>query len=201
VRILIAGVLAVLLGLAAAAYGWYTGPLDLSADTVDLSIEPGTSPKEVAQLVRQSGVSVQPSLLYGLFRLSGQARLIKAGNYELARGITPEALLSKLVRGEEALRSLTLVEGWNLRQLRQALRSAEQLRADTAALSDAELMATIGRPGVPPEGRFFRTPIPTPRAVAMWRCCSALRGQWTASCKMPGRSAARSCPCKRPTTP
>ena len=44
-------------------------------------------------------------LLYAWFRLSGQARGIKAGSYELEPGITPARLLYKLVRGEEALRA------------------------------------------------------------------------------------------------
>jgi UPF0755 protein len=60
-----------------------------------------------------------------------------------------------LVRGEESLRSVTLVEGWNWRQVRQALAKAENLRPDSRALSDDALMAQMGRPGVAPEGRFY----------------------------------------------
>ena len=54
-----------------------------------------------------------------------------------------------------ALRALTLVEGWNWRQVRQALAKEEQLKHDAAALTDEALMAQLGRPGVAPEGRFF----------------------------------------------
>ena len=129
--------------------------MDLTADSVDLSIEPGSNPRDVVQQVQQAGVSVNASLLYWWFRLSGQARQIKAGSYELDRGITPERLLSKLVRGEEALRSVTLVEGWNLRQVRDALRKADQLKPLTADLTPDELMQQVGKPGVPAEGRFF----------------------------------------------
>src|SRR5205085_2796602 len=71
------------------------------------------------------------------------------------RGITPERLLDKLARGEESLRAVTVVEGWNWRQMRAALAKADQLRPDTAAMTDAELMTTLGRPGIAPEGRFF----------------------------------------------
>jgi UPF0755 protein len=52
-------------------------------------------------------------------------------------------------------RALTLVEGWNWRQLRQALAKEDQLKSDSAKLSDEALMAQLGRPGVHPEGRFF----------------------------------------------
>jgi UPF0755 protein len=60
-----------------------------------------------------------------------------------------------LVRGEESLRTVTMVEGWNWRQVRQALANAEHLKPDSRTLSDEVLMAQLGRPGVAPEGRFY----------------------------------------------
>jgi len=122
---------------------------------VDLSIEPGTSARAVADAVAQSGVQVRAEWLYAWFRLSGQDRQIKAGSYEIETGTTPRSLLRKLVRGEESLRTVTLVEGWTFRQVRQALAQAPQLAADTAALSDEAIMERLGRAGLPAEGRFF----------------------------------------------
>lgn len=148
-------VLIAALGLGYSSYAWLNGPLQLTSDSVDLSVEPGASPREVALQVQQAGVMVNPTLLYWWFRLSGQARSIKAGNYELERDSSPRSILSKLVRGEEALRSVTLVEGWNLQQVRDALKKAEQLKPLTSLMSPEELMQNIGKPGVPAEGRFF----------------------------------------------
>ena len=150
-------VLALLAVAAAGGAGWWWihRPLPLPAPTVDLSIEPGTLPRGVAQAVRDAGVDVDPRLLYAWFRLSGEGHRIKAGSYELERGITPKRLLDKLARGEESLRAVTVVEGWNIRQMRAALAKADQLRPDTANLSEADLMKLLGRPGVHPEGRFF----------------------------------------------
>jgi len=149
-------VLAILLALGAAALGlwWMHQPLRLPAPTVELSIEPGTLPRAVAQAVADAGVDVDAQLLFAWFRLSGQGRDIKAGSYELERGITPRGLLAKLARGEESLRALTLVEGWTFRQFRAALQKAE-VRAETKDLADDAVMALLGRPGVHPEGRFF----------------------------------------------
>jgi UPF0755 protein len=64
-------------------------------------------------------------------------------------------LLVKLVQGDEALRSVTLVEGWTFRQFRAALLKAEHLKPESQELSDAVIMEQLGRPGVAPEGRFF----------------------------------------------
>ena len=154
-RVFISVLLSLVLGFGTCAYVWLNNPLELGAAAVDLSIEPGSSPREVAEQVRQAGVDVQPALLYWMFRLTGQARQIKAGSYALEGGITPWRLLNKLVRGEEAMRSVTLVEGWNFRQLRQALKKADQLRPLTEGWSAAEIMQQIGKPGVHAEGRFF----------------------------------------------
>jgi UPF0755 protein len=80
---------------------------------------------------------------------------MRAGSYEIAPGTSPERLLSMLVRGEESLRTVTMVEGWNWRQVRQALAKAEHLKPDSRTLSDEVLMTQLGRPGVAPEGRFY----------------------------------------------
>ena len=143
------------LALGAGAAWWLHAPLGMDKDTVDLSIEPGTSPRGVARAVADAPLPVDPRVLYAWFRVSGQDRQIRAGSYELDRGTTPRSLLQKLVRGDEALRSVTLVEGWNFRQMRAALAASEQLKPDTAGLSNEAIMVALGRPGVHPEGRFF----------------------------------------------
>ncbi|MBP8091699.1 MAG: endolytic transglycosylase MltG [Giesbergeria sp.] len=141
--------------LAGAAAWWLHAPLPMGNAALELEVEPGTTPRGVARSVQAAGVRVDARLLYAWFRLSGQDRQIRAGNYELPPGTTPHSLLQKLVRGEESLRALTLVEGWNFRQVRAALAADNSLRHDSAALSDADLMARLERPGVHPEGRFF----------------------------------------------
>jgi len=137
------------------AYWWLNHSLPLTAPALELSVEPGTTPRRVAQDVVTSGVQSSADLLYGWFRLSGQARQIKAGNYELETGLTPLSLLAKLTRGEEALRTVTLVDGWTFRQVRAALLKAEHLKPDTQGLDDKAIMDMLGQPATAPEGRFF----------------------------------------------
>jgi len=149
-------VVLVLLGVAAAAalYAWLERPLALAADTVEVSIEPGTPPREIARLWVEAGVQASPLLLYEWFRWSGQARRIRAGSYEIDRGTTPVALLRKMVRGDETLATVRFNEGWTFRQMRAELARAEALKATTASMSATEIMQAIGAPGVSPEGRF-----------------------------------------------
>lgn len=154
-RRVFAVLLLTLLAAAAAAGWWLNRPLDLAAESVELSIEPGTPPREIAQAWVQSGVQASPLLLYEWFRWSGQARKIRAGSYEIGRGVTPVALLNKMVRGDETLATVRLIEGWTFRQFRAELAKADALKPTTASMTDAQVMAALGAPpGLSPEGRF-----------------------------------------------
>ena len=150
-------VLVLVLGAAAAAglAWWLQRPLPLAGASAELSIEAGTTPREVAQAWVDAGVMTSPWLLYEWFRWSGQARKIRAGSYEIDRGATPRTLLDKMVQGRETLEQVRFIEGWTLRQLRAELAQAPSLKPTTAGLSDEQLMAALGAPGMPAEGRFF----------------------------------------------
>jgi UPF0755 protein len=156
---LAAGLLGLLLLLAAlaaaAAWWWIDRPLPLAGPHAELSIEAGSTPRAVAQAWVDAGVQTPPRLLYEYFRWSGQARLIRAGSYEIERGTSPRRLLAKMVQGDETLEQLRFTEGWTLRQLRTALARAPHLRHATSAMSEADLMAAVGVPGASAEGRFF----------------------------------------------
>lgn len=142
--------------LTAVACGWWIlTPMTLPTPTVDVSIAPHTSVRGIAQAVADAGVGVQPQVLYGFFRFSGQSRKLRAGSYELSQGNSPLDLLLKLTRGEESLRNISLIDGWTFRQFRAALGKAPDLRHDTQGLRDEEIMAQLGMPDVSPEGRFF----------------------------------------------
>jgi len=142
-----------------AALWWLHEPMPLrlqpGSKVVDLEIEHGTTANGVADAVVASGADVPVLLLQAWFRFSGQARLIKAGSYEIVPGTSPRKLLSMLVRGEETLKNVTLVEGWTFSQVLQALQKAEKLTPDTLTLSPETIMEKLGKPGVHPEGRFF----------------------------------------------
>jgi len=152
---LFGSLLLVLVSVSAVTTWWVMQPLTLTNPTVDISIEPQTTVRGIAQVVADSGVNVEPVLLYGFFRISGQSRKLRAGSYEISQGESVLDLLRKLSRGEESLKTVGLIDGWTFKQFRAALAKAPNLNHDSQGLSDAELMARLGKPGVAPEGRFF----------------------------------------------
>ena len=146
--------------LAAALLGgyaawWLNQALALQSDPVDLVIQPGASARTVAQVAVDAGTQTNATLLYWWFRLSGDARQIKAGSYEIEQGTTPRRLLQKLVNGEQALRSVTFLEGWTFSQVRDSLSKAEHLAQDTKGLAPDLIMKALGKPDTHPEGRLF----------------------------------------------
>jgi UPF0755 protein len=150
------GMLLLLCALAAASVWWWLDrPLPLAGPSVELSIEPGTTPRDVAQGWVAAGVQAHPELLYQWFRWSGQARRIRAGSYEVEAGTTPRLLLAKMVQGDEALEKLRLGEGWTWRQVRAALAAAPSLKPLSQGLSEAQLMQALGDAATSAEGRFF----------------------------------------------
>ncbi len=157
-RLLRALIVLVVLGAAAVAglaVWWIDRPLPLAGTTVELSIESGASPREVANAWVRAGVRVPSILLYEWFRWSGDARRIRAGSYVVGPDITPRQLLAKMVQGDESFERVRLLEGWTLRQFRAELAKAPYLKQTTAGMSEAELMAALGAPGLRAEGRFF----------------------------------------------
>lgn len=150
-------VLAIVTALGAVfSFLWWTDqPLHLATPTIELSIEPGATPRAVSQNWVDAGVQTQPRLLFEWFRWSGQARLIKAGSYEITSGVTPSRLLSMMVQGDESLSRVKLIDGWTFRRWRQEMAQADGLKQATQGMSDAELMAALGTPGVSPEGQFY----------------------------------------------
>ncbi|WP_290641493.1 endolytic transglycosylase MltG [Aquabacterium sp.] len=150
------GLLVVLaLSLGGATYWWLNQPLHLASPSIELSVESGATPRDIAREWVEAGVDASPWMLYEWFKLSGQSRQIRAGSYELSQGATPRDLLRMMVRGDERLSVVKLIDGWTFKRFRAELAQADGLKQVTAGLTDAEVMAQLGEPGIPAEGHFF----------------------------------------------
>ena len=143
----------------AGVFWWSRQPLQLQGNVAEFSVKPGDNARSIAHNITQAGVQSSPMLLQAWLSLTGQASRFKAGDYELRKKDTPLSLLRKLVRGDFALKKFRIGEGWNMRQLRAALRNAEGLKNDSANLDDAALLQAIGveKAAMAPtaEGLFF----------------------------------------------
>jgi UPF0755 protein len=88
-----------------------------------LYVPPGSTIYSVAHTLELRGILSHPHWFIWLARSEHQMHTLKAGEYLLEVGITPQALLKKLVRGNVILRRFTLVEGWTLKQVLASIRA------------------------------------------------------------------------------
>jgi UPF0755 protein len=129
-------------------------PLNVTQEQM-LDVPVGSTPGGLLNRLQTDGVIKDAFWLrlYWRFNLSGEA--LHSGEYRMTPGMDAQSLLALWQRGEVVQYSLTLVEGWNFRQVRAALGKQPKLEQTLGNLSDSELMAKIGHPDVFPEGRFF----------------------------------------------
>jgi UPF0755 protein len=144
-----------------AGWGWMEyrafleTPLNIQDGSVIYQVRKGATLSSVAADLESAGIIEDARYLSWYGRYTDQARKLRAGEYRLTEDLVPDTLLALLVSGRSVEYELTLVEGWNIRQVRAAVAAHEALVHDTAELDEAALMAELGRPGVHPEGRFF----------------------------------------------
>ena len=158
-------VLFVLSALAAGAAGWWAwsgyqrfaaSPLPGIEAGDNLMVERGDTLRSVVARLRAQGVDAGRDLEWRLLaRQLGTGGHIQVGEYALDPGITPAQLLERMRDGKVVLHRFTIVEGWNIRELRAAIGRATPLVQTLHEVDDAALMAMLGREGVHPEGRFL----------------------------------------------
>lgn len=160
-----AGLLVLILLIAAAAaafWGWqrYTGfadaPLAGAGGDKSIVVRSGDSLPVVVRKLADAGVDTGEAIEWRLLaKQLGAAGKLQVGEYALPEGITPRELLQAMRDGKVISHRFTIVEGWNIRELRAALAKAQPLEQETAKLDDAALMKAVGQASQHPEGRFL----------------------------------------------
>ncbi len=156
-RILLAFVALILLaGVAGAAAIWhlYQRPLPVRDERVEILVPAGASARAIAQSLREHGVDVNVELFVAAARWTDVTQRLRAGRYEVTRGMRLADVLERLRRGETLKERLTIVEGWTFRAMRSALAQHALLKRDTEKMSDAQVLVAVGSAETHPEGLF-----------------------------------------------
>ncbi len=126
-------------------------PLDIDEAGLVLEVEPGASIRSVIAKLEQQGATRMDWRWRLLSRL--QQVTIKTGEYTLLPGMMPVQLLNLLVSGKVVSYRFTIVEGWSVKQLLNALARDPVLRHTLDTTKDLENRA--GLPTGNPEGWFL----------------------------------------------
>lgn len=133
-------------------------PLPVRSDTVVL-YERGQSLQSLMQQMTEAGQFPRGRTRYAVLayvRFTKLGTKLKAGEYELEAGTTPLQLLHQLEQGDVRQYRLTLVEGWNFREMMQVIALHPAVRSTLRGEDiGAQAMAAIGKPTLHPEGQFL----------------------------------------------
>jgi len=153
-RLAMLAVLAALMG--AGGLAWYGNqPLRIEPLPKTINVVPGTHLKSLSVMLEREGVIGNARVFWLLGRVLGKKGTLKVGVYTLDRPLTPLELYAKIQRGEVSQAIVQFIEGWNWREVRAALAAQPMLKNDSAGMSDAELLQTIGAEESHPEGLLF----------------------------------------------
>lgn len=128
-----------------------------NAERVTFELKRGVSLSGGVMQLHQQGLIAQARDVYYLKlygRLSGAAGQLQAGEYDIQPGTNALRLFGDMLRGEVRQYQFTIVEGWSLRQLLQALKADPVLLQSEPALTIPALQQALGIKGHP-EGWFF----------------------------------------------
>ncbi len=160
----VVSLLALMSVLAIAALAWdaserLRAPLPIATPQV-VQFESGSS---LNALIRKlQGKSILTPARTGLYlrlyaRVRGDATQLKAGEYALEPGTTALGLLDLLIAGDVLEYSFTIIEGWTVRELLQALRAHDAIQwtlGDTLPAT-RDLMPALNLGDVHAEGQFL----------------------------------------------
>ena len=149
-------ILLIVAGTTVIVAAWWTAqPLRLPTSPYAFDVKSGATLRSIARDFKAAGVLHSEYALVLLARARRADRAIKAGNYEIAEGISLSRLLDKLTQGDVTQAGMTVVEGSTYGELVAALKASPEIAKSVVDLPTAEIAGRVGIPNANLEGWFF----------------------------------------------
>ncbi|MBU4204944.1 endolytic transglycosylase MltG [Patescibacteria group bacterium] len=97
----------------------YLPPEPGSNKIVNFTVEKGQGAKEISIKLKSEGLIKHSSIFRTYVLLRGLSKKLQAGQYELSPSISMSNIVKKLSRGEIIKEKITIIEGWNLKNIAQ----------------------------------------------------------------------------------
>ncbi len=141
-------------------------PLHIPDKGTALAVKPGSTLKSIAASLQQQGILDKPFYLVLLGRYLDLDSSIKAGEFELLPGTTPDQLLRQLSEGKVIQHDLTLIEGENFKEMMKRIAGDTRLERRLESFEPDKVMEALGYPEIHPEGRFLPETYYFPRGTS-----------------------------------
>ena len=146
-----------LLTLCLFGFKMYQSELDRSLTTKEIGFEikRGDSLSRVAQRLHKKKLLNNTFWFKFSAVVQGVSSQLKAGEYAVGPGVSLRELLDMLVAGTVQQHALLLVEGWNFRQVLDAVCHHPAIVKEICTDPKPDFGEVLGKPDIHPEGRFF----------------------------------------------
>lgn len=104
----------------------YTSPGPLQEDR-RLVIPTGSSVTGILQMLFEADIIATPLAVKAMLWWTGEGSQLKAGEYAFTAGMSPQAALGVIIRGEQVVRKFTAAEGLTTHAILKALQETEGL--------------------------------------------------------------------------
>ncbi|MEC9376456.1 MAG: endolytic transglycosylase MltG [Pseudomonadota bacterium] len=128
-------------------------PLNFGEAGVTYQIPSGTSFRYVSKSLQSLSVIDSPILFELWGRVTGQAKKIKAGEYLIENDLTPLEIIEKLVNGDVIQYSFTILEGWTVKEMLDALKKVKKLNHNIT--TEEQIIDSLDMSTENLEGMFF----------------------------------------------
>ena len=129
-------------------------PLNISTSLI-FTIDSGSSFKDLNKKLKSYDILDKPYYFEFYARYSGYAKKIQSGEYQLSPGLTPIKIINIFVSGDVVQHSITLLEGWTIRDIKNEILSNKVLIKNLVDYSSASLSKKIRITESNVEGLFF----------------------------------------------
>ncbi len=140
-------------------------PLNIERDFIFI-VEPGMNFSDLNKKLQSENILEKNRYLEILARLTKRAHKIKSGEYNLIPEILPDELLNIFVSGKAVQYPMTIVEGWQVHEMLEAIKLNEILDKKLTTHNPDELLKELGYSETTAEGLFFPDTYHFPRGTS-----------------------------------
>ena len=129
-------------------------PLNINTSLI-FTIDSGSSFKDLNKKLKSYHILDKPYYFEFYARYSGYAKKIQSGEYQLSPGLTPIKIINIFVSGDVIQHSITLLEGWTIKDIKKEISSNTVLIKNLTDYSSDSLLKKIKITESNVEGLFF----------------------------------------------
>ena len=149
-------------------YFYANKPSEKTTEKRIFAIDQGQRLGEIAQRLAREGLVRTPSKFRLLARIRRADKHIKAGEYRLSAGMTPNEILDAFTSGRVFLHKLTIPEGYTIRQIGNLIQTSDlgSEEAFTAFATDPQFAKELGIPADTFEGYLYPETYHFPKGIS-----------------------------------